>query len=361
MGTGASASPRDAGRRSPGSISPLRDVGCDEPAAPFASPPPIVWPSDESFVSPKSSSAQQTCSRSSPTTANTWSDDADLERGERPSMATMTDGGKSDVESHRGKPSKMFPKRLPASPHVVVIDDGGMMAGAGQNEAALSGESSKMSLRSAAASAHHSRPSFAKGSSQARPKWTRPKPTAASTSQVGGLAPSSSDSLGVNADDAASLHPQSLASRFEDDRGGASLNPAERLTKLPLQEPDYLAFIVKDGDGSEPPPTPSTISGQSFNCTQSSWSGSSGWGSRPTTRSSGWSSSTNGWGSRPSSSSNFQGSSDHVAPEDERFHVLYDCTRESRIRASGTQSPNGANLHNLSVKTAWGPEMLEEA
>lgn len=268
-------------------------------------------------------------------------------------MASTTDAGRlpfvaTELASPSGKPSRLLPRRLPPSPHMVVVDDGGMLPGTGQTE---DGESSKLSLRSAATSAQHSRPSFAKGSSQARPRWTRPKPT--TTSNACGETPSSIATSSVNPDDVAPV---------EDDRGAAALNPAERLTKLALQEPDYLAFIVKEGDASEPPPTPSTISGPSFNCTHSSWSGSGGWSSRPTTRSSGCSSSTSGWGSRPSSSSNYHRNPGGVVPEDERFHVLVDCTRASRIRASGTQSPDGANLHSLSsVKTAWGPEMLEEA
>lgn len=238
-------------------------------------------------------------------------------------------------------------------------------------DAAQATNPSKMALRSAAASTGWSRPSLAKGSSKARPRWSRPQQLP-SIPQAALLDAGCSDNLSKEAQVAAALDQPVSTRRPHADQVKESLTPSERLARLSQYSAEHSTFNVKD---FERPPTPSTISDAGLSGTLSSLS------SRPTTRSSASSfcnfgrdlvledgrQHDSGLNSRPTSSSAFSArnsktSAREVTPEDERFHVLIDCTRESRIRASGSQLANpGSRPLTPSVKTAWGPEVVEEA
>lgn len=326
MGTGASTSPRSrySVRRPPCSNGAVN--GFEEAASPFASPP-IVWPSEDKVSSPSSAARWRasSCSASSPqstkTCNNAEAEEADLERAEGTHMVVNTEGsmkafGDNDAEGYS------------------------------QNRTQHAENASAMSLRSAATAANFSRPSLAKGSSALRPRWKRPqRSTLASASQDDGWTPRSTSTSGLQMQD--DEHPQPLTDGLPCGQSDHGVTPAERLAKLTLERPDYLGFMAKDV--GEPPPTPSTISNHSLSCTQSSWSSGSAWSSRPSTRSS------------AHTSSNLHGSRE-VFPEDERFHILLDCTSDSRLRACGDLSANVEGLRALSsVKTAWGSDEIEEA
>lgn len=319
-------------RQFPGNSSPLRSLGIEEADSPFASPP-RVWHNDEavsSSCSPKVSTRWQRslCQAPSPATSSTYGD---------------LEAGNSDIMSE--------------SPDMV-INDGRSLHVSGADaliqDDAPAGKPSRARLRSFGSPHENSaptldvpRPSLARGSSTARPRWSRPRPsTAGGREQANGSSPISGDTMSLSGESSASFHPHSLASELKGDETDRSHVQWESLSQLASHKAD------KEWDA---PPTPSTISDAGFNSTQSSFSSTSGWKSRPTTCSS------------ASSSGPFRSSSKHssslVIPED-CHEVLIDCSRDSRMRASGAQTPSGnygETLQRLSsLRTAWGDNMVDE-
>lgn len=208
-------------------------------------------------------------------------------------------------------------------------------------ERTLSAECSQLSLAKA------------KGSSRSRPRWTRPRPGSASS----GNASLSSSRSGLNVDDSdsASFHPHSPGD-FRDDQRSPDSTPLANLEKMTLPRTEDFPIQDKLSLAFEPPPTPSTISDSGLSCTQSSFRSSSSWSSRPTTSSS------------TSSNNLLAGGTDLLGSGRnpfnhgivcERHLAQFDCSRDSRMRASGAHTDGKTLLRSPSVKTAWGPEMID--
>lgn len=295
---GTQQSSRAAGLHSPSSGSgSLRSLGLEDAASPFASPP-RVWHHNEKSSPQKGSSASSQSQSQSPQKGR-WHRSS----GESSNPATASTSAprtaSPDLEAGNAELEK-------ESTDIFAIDDAraqSYFGASSQNSAAL------------AECSQRARPK-ARGSSNARPKWTRPRPSSAAGSRSQSCGPRhvSNDSLGVNADNIADPHP------FEVDERGLSLTQEERLAKLSVREAEDLAIMRKNAQDYEPPRTPSTISGadSGFNCTQSSRWSSSDWSSRPTSA-----------------------SSSKAGGRVEDYHeVLVDCSRDSKARAS--------------LKTAWG-------
>lgn len=372
-------------RQTPGSSSALRSLGLDDPASPFASPPK-PWHSDERGFSPKGSSPpkppspkgasrwrSRSCAAASPLAGSAYFSSSVKEASNQRADSPDIEAGKADLE--------------PGSTTNVSIDIrrnslGGAEVGtfeifdkAAIQDAVLNRKSSKVAHKSGSSSCKNSgqlaladsyRPSLAKGSSAARPRWTRPRPSIASGSR-----PSSAGSKEMEANSLAGFHPNSLANDLSS-----------------LQHLEDPTIASKDAYYPEPPPTPSTISDSEFYRTQSSLSSGSSWMSRPTTRSS--ASSSNPWIDdrhhnldqvvpeedeaevdcsrdrriQPSASSGgLWGSSRDpqlVVPAEDRHEVLVNCSRDSRGRATGARKPSKETSQRLSsVKTAWAAETMD--
>merc|ERR1712216_225399 len=97
------------------------------------------------------------------------------------------------------------------------------------------------------------------GSSKGRPRWTRPTPATAGGGSL--HASRSSGSLHSNADGFAALHPQRFANEFRLDLRDPSFTESDRSAALSPHQPEGLAFEDRKAWETEPPPTPSTVSG----------------------------------------------------------------------------------------------------
>jgi len=351
MGTQQSSRVKGSKLQQSPSSSTLRNLRFEEPATPFASPP-------------------KTSEKSSPQRGKSlWRRGS----GETSSQSTARPPS-PDIEAQNARPPSPDLKVDSSDIDQVVDDDQRAMAFFGgdarHQDKVPARKPSKASLRSfdssmgnlapprsfdspcgnAAPSAERHRRSQARGTSQARPRWSRPQ-AATDSSVVQGRTSSSSDSVIINADQFAAFHPQYLGSEFQLDERDPSIIQAEMLAKASQQKSDDLDFKGMKALAYEPPPTPSTIMSESgMNCTQSSMSSTSGWNSRPTTSCSNTSSI-----SRMSMSEEILGvGNGGIDPRD--------CSRESRMRAHGAHMPDGETLHSLtSFKSAWGAEVVDIA
>lgn len=305
-------------RHAPSSASSLRGLGLEEAASSFASQPNLKSHSDGKGSPTNGAFRWHTATSQASSSSHTVPSSFDIE------------AGNADLEQNR--------------PDIPNFDCGSMgLVGseAKHQDAALAAETSQLSLRSSGSSCENLAPSpkrvrpKAKGCTNARPKWTRPRPSTAIGSR-----PSSSDGTSMGADSPPSLHPHVLANDlYFDQRDVSQLQGSQDFT------------LVEKFQVVEPPATPSTVCGSGLDCTQSSFSSASGCSSRPTTRSSTFSSSSF-WG----------GDSKQVIEPgpDEHLDVLVDCTRGSRILASGAHTPGGELALKLSsVREAWGPDSAD--
>lgn len=348
MGTQQSSRVKGSKLQQSPSSSTLRNLRFEEPATPFASPP-------------------KTGEKSSPQRGgkSLWRRGS----GETSSQSTARPPS-PDIEAQNARPPSPDLKVDSSDIAQVVDDDQRAMAFFGGHQDTVPvRKPSKVSLRSsdssifdapprsfdspcgnAAPSADRHRRSQARGTSQARPRWSRPKAATAS-SVAQGRTSGPSDSVIINADQFAAFHPQFLGNEFQLDERDPSIIQAEMLAKVSQQKSDDLDFNGRKALASEPPPTPSTMMSESgMNCTQSSMSSTSGWNSRPTTSCSNTSSI-----SRMSMSEEILGvGNGGIDPRD--------CSRESRMRAHGAHMPDGETLHSLtSFKSAWGAEVVDIA
>jgi len=337
MGTQQSSRVKGSKLQQSPSSSTLRNLRFEEPATPFASPPKTSEKSSPQRG--KSLWRRGSGETSSPSTARPPSPDIEAQNS-RPPSPELVDS--SDIDQ-------------------VVIDDERAMAffggGVRHQDTVPARKPSKVSLRSFDSSMGNLAPprsfdspcgnaapspesqgerhrrSLARGSSQARPRWSRPK--AATDKSVSQGRPS--DSVMINADQYAAFHPQFLGSEFQLDERDPSIIQAEMLAKASQQKSDDLSGMK--ALTSEPPPTPSTIMSESgMNCTQSSWN------------------------SRPTTSCSTSSSMSRISSVGDGGIDPLDCSRESRMRAHGAHMPSGETLHSLiSLKSAWGEEIVDIA
>jgi len=335
-------------RQSPSSKSALRELGLDDAEVLFASPPK-VWLSS----SPASGAASRHESSWHVSSSINSSPRPDLEAGatspahselESPGMIIDPGRDSPDTMSEEGvpTPAAKTPRPMASRSHIAAIPDQSskMTVSASCESLATTAESFKPSLGSTSDSF---KPSLARGSSTSRPRWSRPRPSTAGGS-ASSSRPSTSGGLKYDANGVTPFDPHQLASELE---------VLERMAKLSLREGDDPALAGKVHD-VQPPSTPSTISDSGLSRTRSSFSSSSGWGSRPTTSSSTFSSS-NFWG----------GGRDQVqqlvVPEEDQTDGLVDCSRGSRLLASGASTPNSENLKRMpSIRAAWASDAVED-